>query len=256
MTGRQDMRSGGAAPDIDAPPPRVVAGRGGRFLRIYVAALVLAALAFAVLAALVHAREGSLMRLDVRLELAVQGVHWSPYGWLLTHVSDLGYRPLNVIAYAVVFVALCAARRYRAAVLAVGASLLADLVGSALRQLVGRPRPTAELVHVARHIAGYGFPSGHVIQYVTLFGFACYVVLVTWRGGLPRAVVAALLTALVALVGPSRAYLGAHWPSDTLGAYLFAGVWLAATIEVHLALERRRAARSGAGDGAAHGARG
>ena len=95
------------------------------------------------------------------------------------------------------------------------------------------------LVHVARQISSYGFPSGHVIQYTTLFGFACYVILVAWRGGVSRGLALAALAALVALVGPSRVYLGAHWPSDTLGAYLIAGIWLAATIKLHLLLKPR-----------------
>ena len=64
-------------------------------------------------------------------------------------------------------------------------------------------------------------------------------VLTVWDRGLGRNVALMLLGTLVALVGPSRVYLGEHWPSDVVGAYLIAGVWLAATIETHLRLKRR-----------------
>jgi len=67
------------------------------------------------------------------------------------------------------------------------------------------------------------------------------VVLITWRQGLVRTLVLLLLALPVVLVGPSRVYLGQHWPSDVLGAYLLAAVWLAGTIELHLLLKRRRA---------------
>jgi membrane-associated phospholipid phosphatase len=40
--------------------------------------------------------------------------------------------------------------------------------------------------------------------------------------GLILAIIAFLM--LAALVGPSHVYLGEHWPSDVVGAYLFAGV--------------------------------
>lgn len=232
-------RSAAAQGTAGAEPPQRVVRRGRRFFRLYLGLLGSAAAAFGVLVFLVLARQDALLQLDERISQAVQGVNAPGYGWLLTHVSDLGYPPLHAVAYVAVLVAFCAVRRYHDAALAVSSSLLADLVGAGIRDLVGRPRPSATLVRVVRHINGYGFPSGHVIQYVTLFGFACYLVLVTWRGGVRRVVIATLLATLVVLVGPSRVYLGAHWPSDTLGAYLLAGLWLAGTIEAHLAIERR-----------------
>lgn len=236
------------AANPDAPTeevrPQEKQRRGRRFLRLYLAFLALAVVVFITLALLVCGQD-TLLRFDQPIERAVQGVTFPGYGWLLTHVSDFGYPPLTLVTYAVVFAALLGARKRREAVIGIGAALLASLGGSALRQLIERPRPSDTLVNVARHIVGYGFPSGHVTQYTTLFGFAFYVVFVGWRGGVPRAVILGLLGLLVALVGPSRVYLGAHWPSDTLGAYLYGGLWLAGSIELHLAIERflgRRAA--------------
>jgi len=38
---------------------------------------------------------------------------------------------------------------------------------------------------------------------------------------------------LIALIGVSRVYLGAHWPSDVAGAYLGGGIWLSMMIAVY-----------------------
>lgn len=218
--------------------PELEVRRGRRFVSLYGAALALAGVAFGALVVLAR-MPGPLLRVDLPVARALQGIDLPLFGWVLTHVSDLGYAPLSWIAYIVVFAAFFAFRLRLEAVLAVVSSLLAGLLGGVLREAVGRPRPTEDLVHVARHISSYGFPSGHVIQYTTLFGFACYTILVAWRGGVTRGLAIAALASLVALVGPSRVYLGAHWPSDTLGAYLLAGIWLAGAIKLHLLLKPR-----------------
>src|SRR5260370_22444104 len=47
------------------------------------------------------------------------------------------------------------------------------------------------------------------------------------------------LAVLVVLIGLSRIYLGDHWASDVLGAYLIDGVLLGLAVGVYLPLKER-----------------
>ena len=92
-------------------------------------------------------------------------------------------------------------------------------------------------------LPSYSFPSGHTagatLFYGVLAAFAMTHV-ATWRS---RAWCAAAALAMVALVGFSRMYLGAHYLSDVVGAALEASAWLALCLTVVNTRNRRRAAR-------------
>jgi len=126
------------------------------------------------------------------------------------------------------------------AVLVGGLSTVSLLLNLLLKVQVSRPRPTANLVHIVQAAVGYSFPSGHVMAYIAYWGllFSFGVILFEgrhwWR--------IALLTtsaALVVLIGPSRVYLGDHWASDVLGAYLIGGVLLGLAVGFYLPLKER-----------------
>jgi undecaprenyl-diphosphatase len=97
-----------------------------------------------------------------------------------------------------------------------------------------------ENVRVSGEWAHESFPSGHVTFYVCFFGFLFFVAFALLpKGSTARRVACALAALPVLLIGLSRVYLGAHWPSDTLGAYLFSGLWLAFSLDVYRRWKRR-----------------
>jgi undecaprenyl-diphosphatase len=157
----------------------------------------------------------------------------------MVFVSALGYDlwPYLILSAAVAWLLL--QRQWSAAAL-VAASAVADGLTVLVKLAVARPRPSPDLVEVYRSVSGYSFPSGHVVHYVAFYGFIGYLV---WRRlrtrppprGLARTALRVLLVlccVLVALVGPSRVFLGAHWPTDVLGGYLLGGACLLVLIAV------------------------
>jgi undecaprenyl-diphosphatase len=95
-----------------------------------------------------------------------------------------------------------------------------------LKQLINRPRPSADLVHVTAVLTDPSFPSGHVVQYCTRCGFAFFLVYVLEGRSVRRTILLILLAVPMVLVGPSRLYLGQHWLSDVVGGYAVASLLL------------------------------
>ena len=194
--------------------------------------------AFAVLAVL--AKANAYFAWDVRVADAVQSIDVPGMTGFMWAVSLFGN---GVTSWAVVVAAMAAFFLFRRRSEAFGLLLSAG-GGSALNRVVkyvvARPRPTLEHVRVTGEWANESFPSGHVTFYVCFFGFlffAAYALLP--RGSNLRRAACALAALPVLLVGLSRVYLGAHWPSDTLGAYLFSGLWLAFSLDLYRRWKRR-----------------
>ena len=81
-----------------------------------------------------------------------------------------------------------------------------------------RARPTLE--HPLVELPSYSFPSGHALGGTVFYGFAAvllwsYVAPKVWR-----VVIATVVIVLVLMVGFSRVYLGAHYPTDVLAGFL------------------------------------
>lgn len=107
------------------------------------------------------------------------------------------------------------------AAIAFTAGLLLHPLNGILKLVVESPRPGDSLgLFVDQAYAGYGFPSGHVYNSVLFYGIiAIYApVLLGPRLAWPVRLGA---VAVAFLAGWARIVVGAHWPTDVLGGYLW-----------------------------------
>lgn len=90
-----------------------------------------------------------------------------------------------------------------------------------LKSLAESPRPNETAVRVSEQAEGLGFPSGHVMSAVLLYGGIIYLSRYIVRPRTARYVLVAVAAFAIVVTGFGRIYTGAHWPSDVLGGYLW-----------------------------------
>ena len=207
--------------------PRKAIYRGKRFLAIY-GGLVGAAGILAILA-----KRYRYFPADVGITKALQKPNAKLYDALMHAVSELGWRWISVGTRASLSTLMWAAGFRMESAFTVS-TWSGDLMTIAIKTRVLRPRPTKDLVRVMGELGEASFPSGHVVHYVTFYGFLFYLVFIHLKQRWFRTALLTLLAGIILLVGPSRIYMGHHWPSDVGGAYLVGTLWLGVIIIAYL----------------------
>ena len=155
---------------------------------------------------------------------------------LMIAISEPGFPKFGVpltISLAGIFWAL----RFRLEAIFILISSSSNLLNWMVKRLIRRPRPTEELVSVVRVINEPSFPSGHVMHYINWFGLLTYLLAANWRSGKLRNFLITLCVSMIALIGPSRIYLGAHWPSDVMAGYIYGGLWFGGVMAIYLRIK-------------------
>lgn len=222
--GKEIQDTPGRAANLEtAPAPR----REYRML-VLQAALIAAVLAFAGLTFLVEMTPS--FPIDLEITRALQSIDLPLFEAAMWLISWPGFPPQSyVLSSLVVVFAYLLGFQWEAIVTAV-AAVSSSVVNVLVKQLIGRPRPDIALVEVFQTLESYSFPSGHVMFYAGFFGFLWFLVYSLFQDSIWRTTLLAFLGSLVALVGVSRIYLGQHWASDVLGAYLLGGLVLVGII--------------------------
>lgn len=96
-----------------------------------------------------------------------------------------------------------------------------------LKYAFHRSRPDPFFVPVPHT---YSFPSGHALFSVCFYGVLAGLLADRINSLLLRICIWTVAAVLVIAIGLSRVYLGVHYPTDVLGGYLAATVWVSSMI--------------------------
>ncbi|MHB9035007.1 MAG: phosphatase PAP2 family protein [Anaerolineae bacterium] len=199
--------------------------------QIFRFALVFVILAFAGLTFLVKTIPS--FAIDIEIIKAIQLITYTPFATLMTWISWIGFPPQSFIIALVLILLLYIAGLRWESVSAALAAITSTVITLLVKNLVERPRPSADVVTVISTLTDYSFPSGHVMFFLSFLGFIWFLVFTLLKPSVKRTLLLILIGFPILTVGISRIYLGEHWPSDVLGAYLLGTVTLAALIEFY-----------------------
>ncbi len=198
---------------------------------IFQGGLLLSLLGFIALAAL--ASTNAYFKIDLAITQNLQAYHAAWFRLLMLCVSWPGYIWQSLLIVSGLALGLVQLGFLREAIAGCTAAFASGLLNTLVKLVVQRPRPSTDLVEVATQLSSYSFPSGHVMFYTAFFGFLLFLAFTRLKKSWRRTVLITLFGSLVVLVGPSRVYLGEHWASDVLGAYLLGSLALLAIIQAY-----------------------
>ena len=97
-----------------------------------------------------------------------------------------------------------------------------------IKNIIERPRPPLNNALVAE--SSYSLPSGHTFVAIAFYGLLVYFVIQSGKSKLIKILSLLFGIGLITLVGTSRIYLGAHWPSDVFAGVTIGLAWLSIII--------------------------
>jgi membrane-associated phospholipid phosphatase len=121
-----------------------------------------------------------------------------------------------------------------------------SILNIALKHAFHRQRPVLENPLVT--LSSYGFPSGHTMGATVFYGLAAIIATHALQNWKWRSAIIATACVIIAAVGLSRVYLGAHYPSDVVGAFVAGLAWLAFCWTGLETIRRRKAHRRKTGN--------
>jgi len=152
---------------------------------------------------------------------------------IVTAYTDIGGTiGMPILAVIAVLVLALRRRSWTPVILIVtaGAGSLAMTVAG--KQFFGRARPNVSDA-VPPYDYSASFPSGHSLNAVVIAGIVAYLLILRQKTRRARTFTLAVAAVFAVTIGLSRVYLGHHWLTDVLAAWVLGAAWLALVITAH-----------------------
>lgn len=117
-----------------------------------------------------------------------------------------------MVLYCAVLLLLPSRKKYGIPLTA--ASIAGVAVYKPLKHIALRARPDKAL-HLVEQ-GGYSFPSGHSVTSILFYGLAIYLLQKHCKNDKLRRLLTGIAAFLFVFTGPSRIYVGVHWPTDVI----------------------------------------
>ena len=169
-----------------------------------------------------------MIRADTAIHNFLQGLRSQPMDRLMVTITSIGDDPVILVSAAALVGTLLLLGAFWHALGAGFTIGTAAVLVPLLKNFFRKPRPLS----IYEGAGAFSFPSGHTTLTTVVFGVM--VVLLTRRLTFGLRLLAYGLYALViGLIGFSRVYLAAHWPTDVIGGFLI-GIALVAVFALWL----------------------
>jgi len=231
---RWPTRPGRAAAKRVAKASRRIGPRAALLLTLVIGALVALALSFVASGVYDAVTESDgIAGLDQPILQAAIQARSPALDVIVTGYTDIaGPIGMPIIAVAGILILSLRRRSWTPAILIAAAGLGSLGMTIAGKDLIGRVRPPLPDA-VPPYEYSASFPSGHTLNAVAVVGTIAYLLILRQTSTAARALTIAGAVLFALTIGLSRVFLGHHWFTDVVAAWLLGAAWLALVITAH-----------------------
>lgn len=150
----------------------------------------------------------------------------TPTTFIMTFISHLGSATILILICIILYILL---KDKKMALIIMLNLAIVYLLNVIIKMIIARPRP--DILRLV-YETGYSFPSGHAMVATGFYGFLIYIANKKIKNKALRKCITILLTLLIFLIGISRIYLGVHYATDIIGAFIIGIIYLVIFINI------------------------